>query len=85
MEFTQNGKYIGMSKKYHIAINAAQDTTAGRSLPMKEHCNAKAKPMAEPGHHSASCSGLLLATLPFIRGHPSRARGARKQQWPPRE
>ena len=48
MELTQNGRYIGMGKKYHIAINAVQDTTAGWSLPMKEHCNTEAKSMAYP-------------------------------------
>lgn len=71
-----------MGKKYHIAINAMQDTTAGWSLPMKEHCNTRAKPTAEPSHCRAACAGLLLATLLFSRGHPPQAGGGRKQQQP---
>lgn len=58
MELTQNGRYIGTSKKYDIAINAVQDTRARQSLPMEEHSSSGAKPVAKPGtcaggHHGA--------------------------------
>lgn len=68
MELTQNGRYIGTSKKYHIAIKAVEDMRAGQSLPMKEHSSTGAKPVAKSG----KCAG----------GHPSRAAGDRKQQRP---
>lgn len=71
MELTQNGRYIGMSKKYHIAIKAVQDMRARQSLPTKEHSSTGAKPVAKPG----KCAG----------GHPSRAAGDRKQQQQPRQ
>lgn len=82
MELAQHGRNIRMGKKYCIAINAVQDTTAGWGLPMKENCNTKAKPTAEPGRCSAACAGLLPATLLFGGGHPSWAGGGRKQQQP---
>lgn len=50
---------------------------------MKKHCNARAKPMANPGHCSAACAVLLLATLPFNQGCPSQAGGGRKKQQQP--
>lgn len=53
MELTQNGRYIGTSEKYDIAINAVQDMRARQSLPMKEPSSSGAKPTAKPG----SCAG----------------------------
>lgn len=72
-----------MGKKHCIAINAIQDTTADWSLPMKKHCNTRAKPMANPGRCSAACAVLLLATLLFNQGCPSQAGGGRKKQQQP--
>lgn len=72
-----------MGEKYPIAINATEDSTAGRSLPTQEHCNTGAEPTAEPGHCRAACAGMLPAAPLLGRGHPPRARGGRKQQQPP--